>query len=184
MIWDFIKFTVGDIWGLVRSRKIWTTVALIVWTYLVAWTFNHYYFQSPVKEWQCFMCSRDVNKVKVATVSAEINDKVVLTPVPVKNEYEIVMEQPHGEILWGIYQLESQRGKTDGCRKDGKFGGFGVMSQGQVMCYDTFEYAVERAEYWFAKLDPDKNLVGALCQWNTGSRGVINCSYYQDYLSL
>jgi len=102
-----------------------------------------------------------------------------------KTEFEIVQAQKHGNILWNIYQLETQRGKTDSCRIKGQgFGGFGVMNEGEVICYPTFEKAVERAEFWLSKLEPEKNLVSALCQWNLGTKGLVNCQYYQDFISL
>jgi hypothetical protein len=100
-------------------------------------------------------------------------------------EYDIVMKQAHGEVLWDIYMLESTRGIADHCRVSGEgWGGFGVMVDGDVYCYPTFEKAVERAEHWFSLLQPDKSLVGALCAWNLGTKGLVNCDYYQKYLSL
>jgi len=102
-----------------------------------------------------------------------------------RSEFEIVTNTKNGNILWNIYQLETQRGKTDGCRISGEgYGGFGVMDSGKVVCYPTFEKAVERASYWLSKLEPEKNLVDALCTWNLGTRGMVNCHYYQSYLSL
>lgn len=107
-------------------------------------------------------------------------------PVVVLTEQEIVMKQPHGSVLWNIYMLESTRGKADWCRLNGKgWGGFGVMNENhKVACYETFEKAVERAEHWLTKLNPDKNLASALCQYNLGTPNLVNCNYYQDYLSL
>jgi hypothetical protein len=102
-----------------------------------------------------------------------------------ETEFEIINEKKYGQILWRIYQIETQRGKTDGCRLNGDgYGGFGVMYQGEVVCYKTFREAVDRANYWLEKMNPDESLVGALCQWNTGTAGLVNCSYYQTYLSL
>lgn len=101
-----------------------------------------------------------------------------------KSEYEIVMAQKHGAILWNIYQLESGRGGKDVCRLNNNgYGGFGVMVDGQVYCYPTFTKAAQRASYWFDKLYND-TLVEALCEWNTGVAGQVNCHYYQSYLSL
>lgn len=102
-----------------------------------------------------------------------------------RGERDIVMSMPHGEILWKIYQLETQRGKTDNCRITNRgYAGFGVTVDGVVYCYPTFEKATRRAEYWFNELNPDQNLISALCQWNTGVGGLATCPYYQSYLSL
>lgn len=106
-------------------------------------------------------------------------------PVITKTEEEIVMASKHGKILWNIYQLETQRGKTDYCRLNHKgYGGFGVkIDPYNIACYSTFEKAVERAEYWLTKNKVDRDLATALCTWNTGI-AQPNCWYYQQYLSL
>ena len=132
--------------------------------------------QSPVK------IEKRVKEVKKASVMP-INAKII-AKAP-RTEFEIVNAQRHGQILWRIYQLETQRGLTDYCRIKGNgFAGFGVMNEGEVICYESFQKAVERAEYWFAKLEPEKNLTSALCAWNLGTKGLMNCNYYQDYISL
>lgn len=105
------------------------------------------------------------------------------TPVP-KTEREIIDGFKHASVLHKIYTLESSYGKNDYCRLNGKgWGGFGVMYQGKIMCYESFAKAVERAEYWLVNLGVDRDLASSLCLWNTG-RAEINCSYYQKYLSL
>lgn len=103
-----------------------------------------------------------------------------------RTEYEIVMAQKHGKILWNVYQLETQRGKTDWCRNNNAgYGGFGVKeSPTKIACYETFEKATERAEYWLVQDGVDKDVASALCRWNLGTPNLANCNYYQSYLSL
>ena len=130
----------------------------------------------------------------------EIKVPVVVTPTPTppfrkegdsivpnkqtRSEYDIVMASNHGEVLWKIYMLESTRGKNDGCRNNRQgYAGFGVMYAGEVVCYPTFEKAVERANYWLTNLGVDKNLASALCMWNTGKPNT-SCSYYQSFIDL
>lgn len=133
-------------------------------------------FQAPVK------IEKRVKEVKKLTQMPVEAKKKEVKP---RTEFEIVTNTKYGDILWNIYQLESQRGLTDGCRlKGGGYGGFGVMDGSEVVCYPTFEKAVERASYWLGKLEPEKNLVSALCAWNLGTKGLVNCHYYQDYISL
>ena len=92
------------------------------------------------------------------------------------------MAQKHGEILWKIYGLETTWGKNDYCRPNG-YGGFGVMNAGKVVCYESFEKSVERAEYWLTKNGVDKDLAVSLCLWNEGvARN--DCPYYKNYLTL
>jgi len=171
----------------IRNKRTWIAVGIITFLYVYAWFWRNYYIQSPIKEikYQCFICKAN-NKPIVATVSAQIVQPLptIIALKPVLTEKEIVMNLPHGAILWKIYFLESGLGEKDGCRinKEG-YGGFGVKDGKKVVCYDTFQKAAERAEYWFAKLNPDKDLAKALCMWNLGVPE-INCNYYQTYMSL
>lgn len=137
-------------------------------------------FQTPVR------IEKRLKEVKKQAYNPpKLNDKVVEARVVPKTEFEIVNNSKYGQIMWKIYQLETQRGKTDNCRLTGAgYGGFGVMNEGEVICYPTFEKAVERANYWLSKMKPEENLVDALCTWNTGIKGQVNCAYYQSYLSL
>lgn len=102
------------------------------------------------------------------------------------SEYEIVMNQKHGAVLWNIYALESSRGKNDFCRNNNLgYAGFGVLDNNRkIVCYETFAKAAERANYWFNQLHPENSLVSALCQYNLGTPALANCQYYQDFLSL
>lgn len=111
----------------------------------------------------------------------------------VLTEHDIVLSRQHGEVLWKVYQLESQRGKEDYCRANHLgYGGFGVKDGDNVVCYETFERAVDQAEYWLVENGINKNLVNALCTWNLGqlrtTEGKIiphqNCNYYQSYLTV
>lgn len=99
-------------------------------------------------------------------------------------EYDLVMKQPHGDTLWKIYQLETQRGLTDYCRIRGEgYGGFGVMTGGEVVCYPTFEKAVERANYWYEQILIGRTQVQALCKWS-GHGEVNSCEYYNNFKSI
>ena len=123
--------------------------------------------------------------------------KILITPTPKpetesENEKDIVLAQKHGDILWKIYQLETQRGLTDYCRNNNKgWGGFGTMYDGEIICYKTFKEATERAEYWLTKFGVDSNLIDALCIWNLGKNVInnkvvphVNCGYYQKFLTV
>lgn len=105
-------------------------------------------------------------------------------PAPHFTEKDIVLSYAHGEMLWKIYQLESGRGKADYCRLEGKgFGGFGVLSDGKIVCYDTFSLAAERAEYWLVQNGIDNDIPSTLCKWS-GYGAIQTCPYYKTYLSL
>jgi len=140
--------------------------------------------QSPIEKRQPVI---EIKKIIVTPTS---------TPTPTvkpkqKTEKEIINEYKLSKVLWGVYGMESTWGKNDDCRLKNKgYGGFGVMdNEHKVVCYETFEKAVERANYWITKLEPEKNLVDALCIWNLGAEGYKkaggnNCQYYQTFLTL
>jgi hypothetical protein len=182
-------FLLVTLWAVIRSRKTWIAVGVITFLYVYAWFFSNYTLQGPVKriEWQCVVCKRgEVKPKKTTQAQTKVVEAKSTTEKPEekpKTEYEIVHSQKWGEVLWKIYQLETQRGLTDFCRTKGQYGGFGVMNdKNKPHCYDTFTEATERASYWFEKLEPEKNLPGALCAWNTGTKNLVNCFYYQNYL--
>jgi len=106
------------------------------------------------------------------------------TQILAPTEKDLIMAQTHGEVLWNIYQLETQRGKTDFCRIRGEgYGGFGVMTGGEVVCYPTFEKAVERANYWYEQILAGRTQSEALCKWS-GHGDVADCEYHQNFLSM
>lgn len=194
-----------------KNKKAWSRKGLVaILTYSLAlillgvmgkscwdgyWRTHSWRFQSPVI-FQTPLIIKEIKPQAQKVLTPEIDSKtqgsaklnanndIVATS---KTEKEIVMAQPHGKVLWNIYDLESQRGETDYCRLNGKgWGGFGVKDGqkpvSQIVCYETFAKAAERAEYWFARLNPDKDLATALCTWNTG-KPEVNCHYYQNYLT-
>lgn len=152
-------------------------------------------FRTPVT-----ITKRPVEKIH-SPLAVEAKDrKTSPTPTPIikiMTEKELVLSTKHGEQLWKIYQLESQRGKEDWCRNNNLgYGGFGIKVDNKIVCYPTFQKAVERAEYWIVDMGIDKNLVNALCTWNLGFNRIkdangkekiiphTNCGYYQNYLAV
>ena len=182
MIWFILK----EIGKLLTKRWFWLTLAFILWSYGIAWFNSNYQIKASWK-FGIYERTTTAKKPTVMTVQAKEEKKPI---VIAKTEEEIVKEQKHGEILWNIYQLETQRGKTDFCRKIGTFGGFGVKNdKNEIHCYMTFKEAAERASYWFGTHYPSKTLVDALCTWNKGTKerptgGYMNCWYYQEYMKL
>ena len=168
------------------SKSFWNKFVLIILAlatviYLIT-KFNNWSVKHEII-WQSPIILRV--PVYIKEVKPVIKIKTVeVTPAPKKTEKEIIDGTKHAEVLWKIYGLESTWGKNDGCRTNGEgFAGFGVMYEGKVICYPTFEKAVERAEHWLVQLGVDKDLASALCTWNTGVKQP-NCKYYQSYLSL
>lgn len=116
-----------------------------------------------------------------------IEKKILITPAPAKtkSEAEIIKEKKHAKILWAIYGLESSWGRNDGCRKLGKYNGFGYgQNKFSWSCFSSFEEVVEKVNEWFEdKFKKGYDLKTALCFYNTGL--VKNdCQYYRLFLSL
>lgn len=136
-------------------------------------------FQTPLRD-----RTEDDKKLKspIPQVQAQETKHVAIpTPTPVSSEEKIVKAQKYGKELWRIYQLETQRGKTDWCRLNNQgFGGFGVKVNNEIICYPTFEKAAERANYWFSELMNGRTLQGALCKWS-GYGDVADCLYARSY---
>lgn len=172
-------------YGVIGAALIGCGLAIYIFLKINAWSFeNKVILQSPIiiKIQLPFRIEHKAKEVKKATVMPLKEARKEVKP---RTEFEIVTNTKYGDILWNIYQLESQRGLTDSCRLKGNgYGGFGVMDDKGVACYETFEKTVERASYWLGRLKPEKNLVSALCQWNLGVPNLVNCHYYQDYISL
>lgn len=169
-------------------------VMAITFGLMGAWIFAFFqtnYIQNPIIiKTRCMVCKKPtptpkiVIKVVTPTPTPEIEGRGgKMTNLGV-TEYDLVMKQPHGDTLWKIYQLETQRGLTDYCRIRGEgYGGFGVMTGGEVVCYPTFEKAVERANYWYEQILIGRTQVQALCKWS-GHGEVNSCEYYNNFKSI
>ena len=169
---------------LLTRRWFWIVVVVGVYTYAVVWFFSSYSLRSPILFQSPIVRISDLRIVKNAHQSpkkAGQDEKAKSL-----SEKEIVLAVKHGEILWNIYQLESGRGKNDSCRNTGRgFAGFGVLENGgKIVCYDSFEKAVERASFWLGQLHPEQGLDEALCAYNTGVRGLMECEYSNKYHNL
>jgi len=167
-------------------------VALVIVFFFVFYTadlfFDNFDARSPII-WQSPVIRRGANRLSIEpltptpTPHQSPKKGPILSPTSrPRSEKEIIMATKHGEVLWKIYGLETTWGKNDYCRPNG-YGGFGVMDNGKVVCYESFEKAVERADYWLTKNGVDKDLATTLCIWNEGvARN--DCPYYNNYLTL
>lgn len=124
----------------------------------------------------------DIQATQEAKIIPEDN-KTAGDSGKVRSEKDIVMEQKDGKLLWAMYQLETQRGKTDFCRNNDRgYGGWGVKDRGSIVCYATFKKATERAQYWLTKNKQNSTLAQALCRWS-GHGNVNDCTYYRNAVS-
>jgi hypothetical protein len=175
MIWFIIK----EIGKLLTKRWFWIALAFILWTYGIAWFNSNYEIKAS---WKFGVYQRVTSPKKPISMTVQAKEEKKPVIVALTDE-QLVKSQKHGDELWTIYMLESTRGKNDGCKQDGQFGGFGVMSLGKPACYDTFQLAVERASYWYEKVRLGNTLDEALCIWNLGIKQP-QCRYSQTYHTL
>lgn len=173
---------------IIKSKITWIVLAIVLWTGLVGYFFSNYRLQVPfIIQPRPLVVPRLTGKQTVPPLEmAKKGQNLPSTQVLRQpTEYETVMSQKHGEILWKIYQLETQRGLTDYCRLNKLgYGGFGVLDDtGKIVCYKSFEETAQRAEYWLTKIGVDRDLATALCTYNTGVRQP-NCKYWQNFINL
>lgn len=115
-----------------------------------------------------------------------VYDHPFVAPVPkaALTQYEYVMQQPHGDIVWRIYGNESTFGKAPFlyCDRQGMVNDFG-FNVANHQCFQTFREEVSTVSQWFDKELKLHTLAQSLCLYNTG---VLenNCRYAQDFLGL
>ena len=177
----FIAVTVGVVGAIQLSNMslAWLQSKEIRPMYVVSLKDQSITFQTPLRD-----RTKEDGKFHspIPQVQAQETKEVAIpTATPEISEETIVKGQKHGDVLWRIYQLETQRGKEDYCRNNNKgFGGFGVMVEGNIVCYPTFEKASERASYWFGEIQNGRTLHGALCKYS-GHGDVNECLYAKSY---
>lgn len=185
----------------IQNKYFVITLLVVVALYLEYKFVDTFKFQSVVKvfklEFQAPVVPRDkgqsllpVFQVQAQTVDLTGKENTsAKIEVPVStNPRDIILAQKHGQELLRVFQLETQSGKADNCKEDGKFGGFGVKyktDKGEhlLVCSDTFERAVKNAEWnWNnnATRYPNATLDELLCYWNTGTIQPM-CKYSMDY---
>lgn len=97
---------------------------------------------------------------------------------------QIIRGKTNGDILWKVYRLESSAGQNDGCKRGGKFNGFGYRQNSKEwVCFDTFEEVAHYVSVLFEERMEKMSLAEALCLYNTGTKSK-DCKYYRDFMAL
>lgn len=141
----------------------------------VDWRAEHEW-QFPAK-WIGFV--RAIEETVNPVVSAKSQDP--LTDIQVIEKYYL------SPVLKTVYFLESTSGENDGCKKEGKFNGFGYrQNSSEWKCYDSFEQVTEKVNEWFEdRLATNGNdLVEAACYYNKGIQGLQVCDYSVNFVSV
>lgn len=90
-------------------------------------------------------------------------------------DLDMIAKSKHPVTILKIYGLESSFGKNDGCKRDGKFNGFGFGQNKYVWnCFDSFQEVVDKVDAWLTTRDLEN-----YCLYNVGTR-TPNCVYAQN----
>lgn len=138
-----------------------------------------------------YFSARSVRGTGRTAPSSQAEVKKQAPSVLPMNEMEYIASKPHGAILMKIFSIESGMGVYDVCRSRGiGFNGIGLGESDEYIrrhgpnCFPTYEALWDRAESLLVDLGVNKSVVGALCQWNLGVPNLVNCKYYQKFISL
>jgi hypothetical protein len=140
--------------------------------------FDKYYFVSPVQPKAVKLIIPTPTPTKAPKQAIRVVEPVKVYAAETKH-YEI------GDIVDGIFTLESSRGKNDGCRDKGLYNGYGYMqSSFHWMCYATQEEVVNLVIDWVEdKRDKGFDTAELLCYYNRGIKE-SDCPYYRNFLTL
>jgi len=119
------------------------------------------------------------------TAVAEKREKVSGNIEIVESDIEMIKKEKYGDIMLKIYEMESNSGKNDSCRKSGKFNGFGYGQNTDTwMCYNTFEEVVNKVNSWFeAQYKTGYAFNQILCFYNTGTY-YTTCDYNTKFNNI
>jgi hypothetical protein len=91
------------------------------------------------------------------------------------------------EIVNRVAVLESGDGKEVGlhgyCLRQGGTNKYGYLPT-PTFCFKTEEEAKLTISKWFAKRLDKRPLYDCLCEYNLGKKGLVNCMYYQHFISI
>ena len=160
------------------KKQIIAGIVVAGWTFAVAWFFSNYFLQVPITvKFRCFACKRYTEPVKVKKPQT----KAPVSKLAVSNDDPRVPE-----IIAKIHILESNNG-TKGlgleCRNKGLVNDVGYLPT-PGFCFQSEEEELLTLNRWFNKRLKTMDLVSALCLYNLGTPNLVNCKYYQDFITL
>lgn len=189
-----IKKDKKELWkekALETAKKIERTIIIfavsavslaLVFTYAaekyVEWRVTHEW-QVPTV-WIGFIREIKNDNPAVSYALAETTAKTVK-----KTDMEIIEQYKLSPVLKTIYFLESTSGKSDSCKDQGTFNGYGYrQNTREHKCYDSFEEVTDKVNEWFEQrlADNGNNLIDAVCYYNKGIEGLETCDYSHNFM--
>jgi len=177
--WQFIKWFSRLTWGLLKNKNTYKVLAILLLCYLCYWFGATYKIVSPIKEWQNPIQRR--YNVPPKTEKRKEGGKE-LKPEATQEFFDGRVS----DIIAKIKVLESNNG-TKGlaveCKNKGMVNNVGYLVTPDF-CFENEEIEILTLSRWFTKCLKNKTLEACLCKYNLGVDDLINCKYYQKYLSL
>lgn len=176
----------------VKKPDVWKRVKLmfvgIVMLFIgVAYCAERYVYWRAGHQWQFPLVwigmVREIVTHNINPATGEVARKP-MTDIEVIEQYRLA------PYLKSMYQLESSKGKNDGCKDQGKFNGYGFMQNGNDwVCYESFEEVTELVNAWLEDhlTEFGNDLSTTLCHYNLGSvNGIIpnNCDYSYNFMTV
>lgn len=157
--------------NILKDKRFYFVLIFIVWSYIVAWTFNHYYVRSPIV-------------LKIRSMFVRITPKIA----PQKQIMGISMpvEKPlweDEEFVMNIYELtryyESHLGQDKSdmtathiyCSTNGKINEIGYFPDGnRKFCFESYYDQYDTFKKWFIKnMKSGLTINETICKYVTGT---------------
>ena len=121
-----------------------------------------------------------------------------VTPIPVKNKQETKQGEvlakddettsKIAEIIVGVRELESGNcnavtGYHKVCEAKGLRNCVGYDTDNDF-CFEDEDDEIGTLNKWFKERLAKRPLADVLCEYNTGTVGMVNCTYYQKFINL
>lgn len=134
------------------------------------------------------MVSPTSNSAFAVDTALALND-IKSTELTQSEKEKIILAQPHGNTIYNIWILESNKGEAKSghhlyCSDQGLSNEFGYGVWGKhKTCFESFEESVEAVNNWLNREMESKTISQTLCKWNTG-QATESCSYAYNFKRL
>jgi hypothetical protein len=165
-----------------KTKKCWYICGLLLSYILVGWFFSSFYLRFPILvQFQSLVVKRTVivKKLKDAPLNVDIST--------IKEADTKVDDQQIIDIIVGLHILESSNG-TAGlaveCKNKGMHNEVGYLVYSGFCFKDETEELLTLKNWFTKRLSTGRTVADCMCEYSSGTVGLVNCAYYQKYLAL
>ncbi len=188
---SLIVYIFKSIFSILKSKRFWIALAIIVFLYVYAWFFSNFTVNSPIKtiKFQPIIQSRyNIPPApKKLNLKAPTNKLAVVKVTPTPE----VFDNRVADIIAGIHILESGGGSNpeptavhNYCKSIGKHNEVGYLPF-KNFCFENEDEEILTLSRWFTKrLSTGRSITDVLCEYNLGKTGLVNCKYSINFISL